>query len=150
MNTVLQANIDTVVFETQMLKRDLFLIEQDSMGWGRSSQENAVKQLVKRVMRLEFDVSELMARYLSIGFRYSVGRTTHALDVLWVVFLILDRMSAELKTLHKDANGLSVHPAKVKELQVSWVRLNNLTKQAAKHLAEHKLLMTPEIQHITL
>lgn len=143
MNAVLQAKLDTVAFGTQMLKRDLLFTEQGPMSWDRSSQENVVEQLARRVVQLECDVTALMARYMCIAFRYPVGRTSQVLDELWGVFLILDCMYADLKMLCKDVNGQGVHPAKLKHLQVCWVRLNKLTKQAGKRLAEGRLLTTP-------
>lgn len=148
MNAVLQANLDTVAFGTQMLKQDLLFTEQDPVGWDRNSQENVVEQLARRVMKLEFDVTALMARYMCVAFRYPVGRTSQVLDELWGVFLILDCMYAELKMLCKDANEQGIHPAKLKELQVSWIRLNKLTKQAGKRLAEDRLLTTSRAQGV--
>lgn len=142
MNAVLQAKLDTVAFGTQMLKRDLFLIEQGSMSWSKNFQENAVEQLARRVMQLEFDVTALMARYMCVAFCYPVGRKSQVLDELWGVFLILDCMYADLKMLCTDTNGQGVHPAKLKHLQVCWVRLNKLTKKAGKRLAEDRLLTT--------
>lgn len=142
MNAVLQAKLDTVAFGTQMLKRDLLFTEQGPMSWDRGSQENVVEQLARRVVQLECDVTALMARYMCVAFRYPVGRTSQVLDELWGVFLILDCMYADLKMLCKDANGKGVHPAKLKELQVCWVRLNRLSKQAGKRLAEDRLLTT--------
>ena len=142
MNAVLQAKLDTVAFGTQMLKRDLLFTEQGPMSWGRTSQENVVEQLARRVVQLECDVTALMARYMCIAFRYPVGRTSQVLDELWGVFLILDCMYADLKMLCKDTNGQDVHPSKLKELQVCWVRLNKLSKQAGKRLAEGRLLTT--------
>ena len=142
MNAVLQAKLNTVAFGTQMLKRDLLFTEQGPMSWDRSSQENVVEQLARRVVQLECDVTALMARYMCIAFRYPVGRTSQVLDELWGVFLILDCMYADLKMLCKDTNGQDVHPSKLKELQVCWVRLNKLSKQAGKRLAEGRLLTT--------
>lgn len=142
MNALLQTKMDTVAFGTQMLKRDLFLIEQGHRGWDTTIQDNAVEQLVRRVMQLEFDVTALMAKCMSVGFRYPLDRTSQILDGLWGVFLTLDGMYADLTMPNKDANGLGVPPAKLKELQVSWVRLNKLTKQARDRLAEAKLLAT--------
>jgi hypothetical protein len=147
MNALLQTKIDTVAFGTQVLKRDLFLIEQGHRGWDRTVQENTVEQLVRRVMQLELDVTALMAQCLSVGFRYPLGRTSQILDGLWGVFLILASMYADLTMPNKDANGLGVHPSKLKELQVSWVRLNKLTKQARDRLAEDKLLATGKAVH---
>ena len=143
MNAVLQAKLDTVAFGTQMLKRDLLFTEQGPMSWDRSSQENVVEQLARRVVQLECDVTALMARYMCVAFRYPVGRTSQVLDELWGVFLILDCMYADLKMLSKDVNGQGAHPAELKHLQVCWVRLNKLTKQAGKRLAEGRLLTTP-------
>ena len=140
MNAALQAKLDTVAFGTQMLKRDLLFTEQGPMSWDRSSQENVVEQLARRVVQLECDVTALMARYMCIAFRYPVGRTSQVLDELWGVFLTLDRMYGTLTMLEKQADGFALHPAELKQLQIFWVRLNRLTKQVKEHLEEEKLL----------
>jgi hypothetical protein len=142
MNAVLQANLDAVAFGTQVLKQGLVFTEQRPVGSDKNSQKNVLEQLARRVMKLEFDVSALMARYMCVAFRSPVGRTSQVLDELWGVFLILDCMYADLNMLCKDANEQGFHPVKLKELQVSWVRLNKLTKQAGKRLAEGRLLTT--------
>ncbi len=142
MNAALQARLDTVASGTEMLKRGLLFTEQGPVDSDRNFQKNVVEQLARRVMKLEFDVIALMARYMCVAFRYPVGRRSQVLDELWGVFLVLDCMYVDLKALSKHVNGQGVHPAKLKELQVTWVRLNKLTKQAGKRLAEDRLLTT--------
>jgi hypothetical protein len=140
MNAFLQTTLDTVAFGTQMLKQDLIFSEQGPTDQETNCQDKAVKRLIKRVMQLECDVSELMAKYMCVAFRHPDGRSSEVLDELWNVFLILDCMYADVKMLCRDGDGQGVHPAELKQLQVCWVRLNKLTKEAGKRLAENRLL----------
>ena len=140
MDTLLNTKIDTIAVGTQMLKRELFLMEQCPGSQDTTLHENAIELLIKRVMRLQFDVTALMAKYMFADFRRPVGRTSRLLDELWGVFLTLDRMYGTLTMLEKQADGFALHPAELKQLQIFWVRLNRLTKQVKEHLEEGKLL----------
>lgn len=144
MHPVLQEKLDTVSSGTQMLKRDLFMVEQSHAWDDRTIEEKALAKLISRVIKLEFDVTTLMADYVNISFRYPVGQASDILDELWTVFLVLDEMFLELKVLTKDNAGLCIHPAELKRLQGTWIRLNKFTKQARQRLREVRLLSNSE------
>jgi len=140
MDTLLNMQIDTIAVGTQVLKRELFLMEQCPKSQDTTLHENAVELLIRRVMRLQFDVTALMARYMFADFRQPFGRASQILDELWGVFLTLERMYGTLTMLEKQADGSVLHPAELKQLQIFWVRLNRLTKHVKERLEEGKLL----------
>lgn len=140
MHPVLEQELETVATGTQMLKHDLLLMEQGHTSGDRAFEGGMLKNLISQIIQLEFDVATLMANHLSIGFRHPVGRTSQILDRLWTAFLVLDGMYSGLRTLTNGSNGLCIHPAELKRLQISWVKLNKLTKEARSRLADGRLL----------
>lgn len=140
MYAILQQNLELVSAGTQMIKRDLFQIEQHHTCRDRPCDGNPLEELIGRVIQLELDVTTLMANYMSVCFSYPEGPTSQMLDRLWTAFLILDGMYMDLKRLAKKSNRPYVHPAELKQLQASWVKLNKLTSQAQERLADGKLL----------
>ena len=136
MDTLLRTELDTIAVGTQMLKRELFLMEQCPAALHKSIFE----LLFSQITRLELHVGAFMARYMSAGFSQPMDGASRILEELWGVFLILERMYSTLSMLENQAEGAVLHPAELKQLQICWVRLNRLTKQVKEQLKEGKLL----------
>lgn len=144
MDALLHTTFDKITFGTQMLKRDLCLLELQPMAPERISPKNVIEESVRGVMQLQFHVASLMARYLYAGFCQPVGPVSQILDGLWGVFVSLDEMYSALTAPDRQADADGLHPAELKQLQILWIRLNRLTKQAREHLENGQLLTAGE------
>lgn len=140
MNTALQESLNTVSAGTRNLKKELFLMECPVTPQDNRTEKSALNVLARQVMRLEFEVADLMSTYLSVSCQYPVGRTSKVLDELWTVFVALDEMYRTISVTQESAQDVPIHPAHVKQLQLVWIRLNKKTRQASKQLAEVRLL----------
>ena len=140
MNALMHTKIDKITFGTQMLKRDLYLLELGSMAPERISQEMVVEQSVGEVLQLQFDVASLMAGCLYAGFRQPMGQAYQIFEKLWGVFASLDVMYSTLTAPNRQNNGKRLHPAELKQLELVWITLNRLTRQAREQLEDGELL----------
>lgn len=140
MNALMHTKIDKITFGTQMLKRDLYLLELGSMAPERISEETVVEQSVGEVLQLQFDVASLMAGCLYAGFCQPMGQEYQVFEKLWGVFASLDAMYSTLTGPNRQNDAERLHPAELKQLQLVWIRLNRLTRQAREQLQDGELL----------
>jgi hypothetical protein len=140
MGTLLHIKIGKITFATNLLKPELCQMKRGTIKPDTILQKSVVEHLVRRVLRLQFDVASVMTSSLFAGERQPVGRVAQIFEELWGVFLSLDSLYGTLTTLERQANETGFHPAELKQLQISWTRLNRLAKQIKVHLEGEKFL----------
>ena len=75
MDIVIRQDIRQLVHDAQGVQRGLDMLEQDHDDWARERQRYDLTQLIKRVNRLESDVSMMQSDCMSMGLRYQEDGT---------------------------------------------------------------------------
>ena len=136
MDLVIQQDIRQLVHDAQEVQRGLDMLEQDHDDWARERQQYDLTQLIKRVTRLESDVSMMQSSCMSMDIRYQEDGTWQVVDSLHRAFAILDTLFNDLKQVRTDLNDSYIHPAELKQLEIDWDRLKKTIGQIQKHLQD--------------
>jgi hypothetical protein len=136
MDLVIRRDIRQLVHDAQEVQRGLDMLEQDHDDWARERQQYDLTQLIKRVNRLESDVSMMQSDCMSMGLRYQKGGTWQVVDSLHRAFATLNILFNDLKQVRTDLNDSYIHPAELKQLEIDWVRLKKTIGQIQKHLQD--------------
>lgn len=134
MDIVIRQDIRQLVHDAQEVQRGLDMLEQDHDDWARERQQYDLTRLIKRVNRLESDVSMMQSDCVSMGLRYQEGGPWQIVDSLHRAFATLNTLFNDLKQVRKDLNDSYIHSAELKQLEIHWDRLKNTIGQIQKHL----------------
>ena len=136
MDLVIRRDIRQFVHDAQEVQRGLDMLEQDHDDWARERQQYDLTRLIKRVNRLESDVSMMQSDCMSMGLRYQEDGTWQVVDSLHRAFAILNILFNDLKQVKTDLNDSYIHPAELKQLEIDWDRLKKTIGQIQKHLQD--------------
>ena len=136
MDLVIRQDIRQLVHDAQEVQRGLDMLEQDHDDWARERQQYDLTLLIKRVNRLESDVSMMQSDCMSMGLRYQEDGTWQVVDSLHRAFATLDTLFNDLKQVRTDLNDSYIHPAELKQLEIDWDRLKKTIGQIQKHLQD--------------
>ncbi|OPX37452.1 MAG: hypothetical protein B1H12_04810 [Desulfobacteraceae bacterium 4484_190.2] len=121
MDLVIRRDIRKLLHDAQEVQKGLDMLEQDHDDWARERQQYDLVRLIKRVNRLESDVSMMQSDCMSMGLIYHE-------DGIWQVVF------NDLKQVRTDLSDSYIHPGELKQLEVDWDRLNKTIGQIQKHL----------------
>jgi hypothetical protein len=136
MDLVIRRDIRQLVHDAQEVQRGLDMLEQDHDDWARERQRYDLTRLIKRVNRLESDVSMMQSDCMAMGLRYQEDGTWQAVDSLHRAFVTLNILFNDLKQVRTDLNDSYIHPAELKQLEIDWDRLKKTIGQIQKHLQD--------------
>jgi len=136
MDLVIRRDIRRLVHDAQEVQKGLGMLEQDHDDWARVRQQYDLTRLIKRVNRLESDVSMMQSDCMSMGLRYQEDDTWQVVDSLHRTFASLDILFNDLKQVRTDLNDSYIHPGELKQLEIDWDRLKKMIGQIQKHLQD--------------
>ena len=136
MDLVIRQDIRQLAHDAQEVQRGLDMLEQDHENWARERQQYDLTRLIKRVNRLESDVSMMQSDCMSTGLIYHEDGTWQVVDSLHRTFVSLDILFNDLKQVRTDLNDSYIHPGELKQLEIDWDRLKKMIGQIQKHLQD--------------
>lgn len=136
MDIVIRQDIRQLVYDAQGVQRGLDMLEQDHDDWARERQQYDLTRLIKRVNRLESDVSMMQSDCMTMGLRYQEDGAWQVVDSLHRAFATLDTLFNDLKQVRTALNDSYIHPAELRQLEVDWDRLKKTIGQIQKHLQD--------------
>jgi hypothetical protein len=136
MDLVIRQDIRQLVHDAQEVQRGLDILEQDHDDWARERQRYDLTRLIKRVNRLESDVSIMQSDCMAMGLRYQEDGTWQVVDSLHRAFVTLNILFNDLKQVRTDLNDSYIHSAELKQLGIDWDRLKKTIGQIQKHLQD--------------
>ena len=134
MDFAIREDIQQLVHDAKEVQRGLDILEQDHNDWARERQEYDLIRLIKRVNRLESDVSMMQSDCMSMVLRYKEDGTSQVVDGLHRAFATLNILFNDLKQVRTDLNDSYIHSEELKQLEVDWDRLRKTVGQIQKHL----------------
>ncbi len=134
MDLVIRRDIRKLLHDAQEVQKGLDMLEQDHDDWARERQQYDLVRLIKRVNRLESDVSMMQSDCMSMGLIYHEDGIWQVVDSLHRTFASLDILFNDLKQVRTDLSDSYIHPGELKQLEVDWDRLNKTIGQIQKHL----------------
>ncbi|RLB32392.1 MAG: hypothetical protein DRH12_19545, partial [Deltaproteobacteria bacterium] len=134
MDLVIRRDIRKLLHDTQEIQKGLDMLEQDHDDWARERQRYDLARVIKRVNRLESDVSMMQSDCMSMGLIYHEDGIWQVVDSLHRTFASLDILFNDLKQVRTDLSDSYIHPGELKQLEVDWDRLNKTIGQIQKHL----------------
>ena len=138
MDLVIRRDIRKLLHDAHEVQKGLDMLEQDHNDWARERQQYDLTQLIKRVNRLESDVSMMQSDCMSMGIRYQEDGTWQVVDSLHRTFASLDNLFNDLKQVRTGLKDSYIHPGELKQLEVDWHRLKKTIGQIQKHLQDSK------------
>jgi len=136
MDLLIRGDIRKLLHDAQEVQKGLDMLEQDHDDWARERQQYDLTRLIKRVNRLESDVSMMQSDCVSMGLRYQEGGPWQVVDSLHRAFATLDTLFNDLKQVRTDLNDSYIRPGELKQLEVDWDRLKKTIGQIQKHLQD--------------
>ncbi len=136
MDIVIRQDIRKLLHDAQEVRRGLDMLEQDHDDCARDRQQYDLTQLIKRVTRLESDVSMIQSDCMSMNLGYQEDGTWHVVDSLHHAFAIIDILFNGLKQVRTDLNDSFIHPAELKQLEIDWDRFRKTVAQIRKYLQD--------------
>lgn len=136
MDLVIRRDIRKLLHDAHEVQKGLDMLEQDHNDWARERQQYDLTQLIKRVNRLESDVSMMQSDCMSMGIRYQEDDTWQVVDSLHHTFASLDNLFNDLKQVRTDLKDSYIHPGELNQLEVDWGRLKKTIGQIQKHLQD--------------
>ena len=145
MDLVIRRDIRKLLHDAQEVQKGLDMLEQDHDDWARERQQYDLVRLIKRVNRLESDVSMMQSDCMSMGLIYHEDGIWQVVDSLHRTFASLDILFNDLKQVRTDLSDSYIHPGELKQLEVDWDRLNKTIEQIQKHLQNSEDSFEPEV-----
>ena len=136
MDPMIRRDIRQLVHDAQEVQRGLDMLEQDHDDWARERQQYDLTRLIKRVNRLESDVSMMQSDCMSMNLKYQEDGTWQIVDSLHRAFAILDTLFNDLKQVRTDLNDSYIHLAELKQLEIDWDRFRKTIGQIQKYLQD--------------
>lgn len=141
MGLVIRRDIQQLVHDAQGVQRGLDILEQDHADWARERQQYDLTQLIKRVNRLESDVSMMQSDCMSMSIRYQEDGTWQVVDSLHRAFAIMDTLFNDLKQVRTDLNDSYIHPGELRQLEIDWDKFRKTIGQIQKHLQDSEIFL---------
>jgi len=134
MDLRIRGDIRQMLCDAQKVKRGLEMLEQDHEVWARQRQQNDLKQLIKHVNRLEYDVSIMQSDCISMGLSYQEVGIRQVLRSLHRAFATLNILFTDLKKMKAELNKAYIHSSDLKKLEIDWGRSRKTIGQIQNYL----------------
>jgi len=141
MDLMIRRDIRQLMLDVKKVQRGLGMLEQDHDAWARERQQYDLIQLIKRVNRLESDVSMMQSDCMSMVLSHQEDDSWQVVDSLHHTFATLNILFNDLKLVRMDLNSSYIHPEELKQLEIDWDKFRKTIGQIQKHLQGNENLL---------
>lgn len=141
MDLMIRRDIRQLMLDAKKVRRGLGMLEQDHDAWARERQQYDLIQLIKRVKRLESDVSMMQSDCMSMLLSHQKDDSWQVVDSLHRTFATLNILFNDLKQVRMDLNSSYIHPDELKQLEIDWDKFRNTIGQIQKYLQDNENLL---------
>jgi len=141
MDLIIRRDIRQLMLGTKKLQRELGILEQDHDAWARERQQYDLIQIIKRVKRLESDVSVMQSDCMSMGLSHHEDGSWQVVESLHRTFATLNILFNDLKQVRMELNNSYIHPHELKQLEIDWGQFRKTIGQIQKHLQDNENIL---------